>query len=125
MRFHTTHHIYKFAVRKKGVWKDFFLREISNAAPTSNAIGEYMIHQLLLAEKWSYTIYWLKTDPSNVISEKKRTTNFFGDVIGYMILFSDKKPIPEMILVSRTKTGQLVMILKNNNWSIGDTEKNK
>jgi hypothetical protein len=69
-----------------------------------------MIHQLLLAEKWSYTIYWLKTDPSNVISEKKRTTKFFGDVIGYMILFSDKKPIPEMILVSRTKTGQLVMI---------------
>jgi hypothetical protein len=36
---------------KKRCLKRFFLREISNAAPTSNAIGEYMIHQLLLAEK--------------------------------------------------------------------------
>jgi hypothetical protein len=37
---------------------------------------------------------------------KKRTTIFFGDVIGYRILFSDKKTIPEMILVSRKKTGR-------------------
>jgi hypothetical protein len=37
---------------------------------------------------------------------KKRTTIFFGDMIGYSILFSDKKTIPEMILVSRKKTGQ-------------------
>ena len=34
MRFHTTHHIYKFALRKKSVWKYFFPREISSAAPS-------------------------------------------------------------------------------------------
>ncbi len=33
MRFHTTHHIYKFVVRKKSVRKYFFLWEISSAAP--------------------------------------------------------------------------------------------
>ncbi len=37
---------------------------------------------------------------------KKRTTIFFGDVIGYRILFSDKTTIPEMILASRKKTGR-------------------
>ena len=48
---------------------------------------------------------------------KKRTTIFFGDVIGYRILFSDKKTIPEMILVSRKKQDELVMI-KKTNWFI-------
>jgi hypothetical protein len=33
-RFHTTHHIYKFALRKKVFENIFFLREISSAAPT-------------------------------------------------------------------------------------------
>ena len=33
MNIHTTHHIYKIAVRKKWVWKFFFVRDFSSAAP--------------------------------------------------------------------------------------------
>jgi hypothetical protein len=58
------------------------------------------------------------------MSEKKRTAIYFGDVIGYRIIFCDKKLIPEMILVSKKKQDELVMI-KKTNWSIGDTEKTK
>ncbi len=48
----------------------------------------------------------VKNNPSNVISDNKKNHIFFGDIIGYRILFSDKKTIPEMILVSRKKTGR-------------------
>ncbi len=60
----------------------------------------------------SHPMLLVKKYPSNVISDQKRTT-FFCDVIGYRILFSDKKPIPEMILVSKKKPDELVMIIKS------------
>jgi hypothetical protein len=37
MNIHTTHDIYKIAVRKKFVWKYFFVRDFSSAAPTGGA----------------------------------------------------------------------------------------
>ena len=36
MNIHTTHHIYKIAVRKKFVWKFFFVRDFSSAAPNDD-----------------------------------------------------------------------------------------
>jgi len=43
----------------------------------------------------------------------KKEPLFFGDITGYSILFSDKKTILEMILVSKKKTDELVMIIKS------------
>ena len=39
MNIHTTYHIYKIAVRRKCVWKYFFLREFSSAAPSRASIN--------------------------------------------------------------------------------------
>jgi hypothetical protein len=39
MNIHMTDHIYKIAVRRKCVWKYFFLREFSSAAPSNGSPG--------------------------------------------------------------------------------------
>ena len=40
MNIHWTHHIYKIALRRKCVWKHFFLIEFSSAAPTTKCFIE-------------------------------------------------------------------------------------
>jgi len=44
MKFHTSHHIYKFAMRKKSLFENiFFLSEISSAAPNGGQYSSVII----------------------------------------------------------------------------------